>query len=577
MKAFLRGEGLSVKTTGGISKSHIHTASTPSESTASPVSFDATQKYESTRNVFHPFHCSPHKNNHKIPICCMPSDYQADENYTFSHCGIALDFTLSARARVEIKIASIVEHNLNGKDPLIIELSRKGRVYLVIKGSDTDEKKLAEQMDQCIIFPQIDAIRNDYEEEERLSKSLNLLSCSSLSTTTSTTADTNTTSETISAEDEGYQSDGEMSVDSEGGNVDNSAVPETTDSLPAVDVPERIMLCIDGKGEPLEARMSAFENDDVANTTLPSNVSQVKYHRSSTALFAFNDTSDFHSNLKSNIKTEKDIIVQGDEGRLPLYMKTVDEVFKSIHMKPSRRHTYFKFLANFEHWVESAGSYGVLKEGIRKCGIWPFSLWQYLSRFSGSSEITQDEYDVLVDHFPHLVDVAFVNGFVDPSFVEEALQDFISHIHYKTLPKSALELLKDEALKKQRPFSERNLKYWGCTHINNANVLKIRSEQRIKALDDVARISSTKKRRLFFNALKVISCVTLPASAKDRYNSIKGRNAQELKCAFIGSLSHYFIDERTYLSLRCLCSCSAKQLPFAKRFCPITFAERRAA
>ena len=574
-KAMLRGEGLSVKTTDGFSKCHFQSSNIPSASTGPVVSYDVRKKYDSPRNIYHPFHCSPAKESHHVPICCMPSEYQADENYTFSHCGIALDFTMSVDAKVAIKIASITDNNLDGNEPLLIELCKERRVYLVVKGTDTDELKLSQLLDSYIIFPQIDAIRNGYEEESKLASSLNLLSCTSLSTTTSsgtTLSDTHTTSESFST----AVDDDEMSLDDEdmGSDDTTSARPETVNV--GSNLQPRIMLCMDGKGEPLEARMAAFEDDDGgAPSTLPSNVSQVKYHRASTALFAFNDTTDFHSNIKSNVKNEKDIIMQGDEGRLPLYMGTVDTVFKSINMKPGRRHTYFKFLANFEHWVESAASYGVLKDGIRKSGLWPFSLWQYLSRFAGSGELSQEEYDILVDHFPHLVDIAYANGFVDPSFVEEPLHDFVSSIHYRTLSKPALELLKAEELKKQTPFSERNLKYWGCTHVNNANVLRIRRGQKAQALDDANRIQVQKKLKLLFNALKVVCCISLPASSEAAYKQIKGRNAQQNRTSFIQEMKHNFLDEGTYLALRCVCKCAANKLPFAMRFCPTAFSERR--
>jgi hypothetical protein len=84
---------------------------------------------------------------------------------------------------------------------------------------------------------------------------------------------------------------------------------------------------MDGKGEPLEARMEFFENPELI-PYFPDHASQLKYWHAGSMLFAFNDTADFHSNLKSNVLNEKDIICQGDEARLPEYMSLVDMILK---------------------------------------------------------------------------------------------------------------------------------------------------------------------------------------------------------------------------------------------------------
>ena len=82
------------------------------------------------------------------------------------------------------------------------------------------------------------------------------------------------------------------------------------------------------------------------------------------------------------------------------------------------------------------------------------------------------EYDVLlllVDHFAHMEDVAFVNGFVDLSFVEEVLKDFIANIYYyKTLPKAALEYWNMPRWQEILTVAERDVcgivarRHWSC-------------------------------------------------------------------------------------------------------------------
>jgi hypothetical protein len=313
---------------------------------------------------------------------------------------------------------TIVEHLLDGrKDPLIYALIEVVRdIYLVLKGAGTDETKFVEQIVRLIIFSVAERCRETFMADQRLDACMETMALHD-----DDDDDESYLKEEVISSD-GSSMDDEASLVSEEMSMGSycDIGPETKRKTTTVDK-TRILFTMEGKGEPLEARMNSFK----MGGSFPQNSSQMKYGNAGSAIWAFNDCFDLHSNLKSNVAGDKDCICQGDEARLPSYMVKVDTMFEAIGMKLSRQHTYFWCIANFEHWVESAVGYSVLHEGIKLSGIWPFSLWQFLSRFAGQSGLNQEDFDVIVNHFPYLVDVAHQKGYIDPLFVETMLKNFI--------------------------------------------------------------------------------------------------------------------------------------------------------
>lgn len=70
---------------------------------------DIRKKYEATENVFHPFHCSTVVDQFKVPILCLPNEYVANHKYTYAHCPVGLDFSITWDCRVMVKIGTINE------------------------------------------------------------------------------------------------------------------------------------------------------------------------------------------------------------------------------------------------------------------------------------------------------------------------------------------------------------------------------------------------------------------------------------------------------------------------------------
>jgi hypothetical protein len=535
-KALMKGAGLSVKQTVGVHSRETIDSDVADSSRSHKLVFDIRIKNESTDNVHHPFHCTPYKSHNKVPICTMPSGYTKGGDYTFKRSGVACDFGLTCAPDVLFKIITVKENLLKDRYE-IHELSRDREVYLVLKGNDIDETQLQLDIDKMIVFPA--AVRRRARIMDAADK---MNACMSAFK--------------------------DMTLD--------SGVPASDDVL---DTP-RIVFCMDGKGEPLEARMEFFENPELVNL-FPDHASQLKYWHASSMLFAFNDTADFHSNLKSNVLKEKDIICQGDEARLPEYMSLVDMILKKHKMTPIRQRTYFQFIANFEHWVTSAASYGVLKVGCEIAGIWPFSLYQFISRFAGARSLDDKDYETIVAHFPYLVDVAYRLGYVDPQYVDAVFADFTKSLQQQTLSRQALEVLKSEELKKVKPFTAMNIKNWGAAHLNSSNVLQVRRDQ--VAAKEATTTQKTYKLHLekFMHIMCIVVGIMWPVNDADatffrRVNIILGY------CLFLVRDIVYFQqmhvmagDEELYLHVRLVAKSLAKILKIQKRHCPKAFEAKR--
>ena len=540
-KALMKGAGLSVKQTVGVHSRETINSDVADSSRSDKLVFDIRVKNESTDNVHHPFHCTPYKSHNKVPICTTLSGYTKGGDYTYKRGGVACDFGLTCAPDVIFKIITVKENLMKDKYE-IHELSREREVYFVIKGDDINETQLQLDIDKMIVFPS--AIRRRARMMDAANKMNACMSALS-----------------------------DMTI---GSDVPESDVPESDDVL---DTP-RIVFCMDGKGEPLEARMQFFENPEHI-PSFPDHASQLKYWHASSMLFAFNDTADFHSNLKANVINEKDIICQGDEARLPEYMSLVDKILKKHKMTPIRQRTYFQFIANFEHWVTSAASYGVLKVGCEIAGIWPFSLYQFISRFAGARSLDENDYKTIVAHFPYLVDVAYRLGYVDPQFVDAVFADFTKSLQQQTLSRQALEVLKSEELKKVKPFTEMNIKNWGAAHLNSSNVLQVRRDQ--LAAKEATTTARTYKLHLekFIQIMCIVVGIMRPvnnvnATFFNRVNKmLEGLRGGARDIVNFQQMHVTTGDEELYLYIRLIAKSLAKVLKIQKKYCPKAFEAKR--
>jgi hypothetical protein len=129
------------------------------------------------------------------------------------------------------------------------------------------------------------------------------------------------------------------------------------------------------------------------------------------------------------------------------YMLLVDMILKKHKMTPIRQRTYFQFIFNFEHCVTSAVSYVFLKVDCEIAGIWPFSLYQFISRFAGARSLDDKDYETIVAHFPYLVGVAYWLGYVDPEVRGATESKAFHRNNHKELGSGSLELLQCVASK----------------------------------------------------------------------------------------------------------------------------------
>ena len=105
---------------------------------------------------------------------------------------------------------------------------------------------------------------------------------------------------------------------------------------------------------------------------------------------------------------------------------------------------------------------------------------RYIQRYGGAYKLDEDDYNVIKDHFPLLVNIADTCGGVHKSFISAIMEDFIYETNYKTLSPQARQLLYLQELKK--PAELRGLNEWPAWNINNKNYLESRKQKEIQAL-----------------------------------------------------------------------------------------------
>jgi hypothetical protein len=319
---------------------------------------------------------------------------------------------------------------------------------------------------------------------------------------------------------------------------------------------------LDGCGGPLIAAISLFE-DPRYYTQLPANLRAYKHWNAGTMLFQQHDSCRGHSGFKSNVKTEKDILVEGEEVKLPHYMPAVHQILVKTKFKAPLYRTVYKMMANIEVWALSSMNKHNLDVGYKITGWVPWNLFAFLQRWAGWKSLTESDLQKIADVFPALEAVADLHGVIHKEFAVEILGDFLREVQKEGLSRLALAHLAAQELLKPaylRPLSE-----WPACILDNTGLLRGRRE-RWEAKEELrAQAEAEAVQFTFVQVFQLVAGVCIPLSVQ---RVLKGLKQGSFREQIYGLRK--FLDEADYLSLRGATKSLWKTLPINKRFAPKT-------